>query len=103
MPVATSQQTTSSRPEILLFIPMNIFLKKLIIEPIITTGCIFPGSSPKMTSIASENINANMTNANNLNETISLTFGVLYCRSIPPLLHVIEMYNNPFVSNFKTR
>ncbi|MEE0901854.1 MAG: hypothetical protein UIB31_04930, partial [Methanobrevibacter sp.] len=49
--------TTSSKPESLFFIFMNIFLKNVMIEPIITTGCTLVGSSPKRTSIASENSN----------------------------------------------
>ena len=41
---------------------MKIFLKNVIIEPIITTGCIFVGSSPNITSIASENNKDNIIN-----------------------------------------
>ena len=56
---------------------MNIFLKKLIIEPIMTTGCILVGSSPKMTSIASEKNNANIINKNK------------FCEFIVPILEKI--------------
>jgi hypothetical protein len=38
---------------------MKMFLKKPMIEPIITTGCILVGNSPNTTSIATESNNAN--------------------------------------------
>ena len=61
---------------------MNILLKKLIIDPIMTTGCIFVGSSPKKTSIASEKINANIINNN------------MFCEFIVPILEkIISLIN----------
>ena len=51
---------TKRNPDSLFLIFIKIFLKKLMIEPIITTGWIFVGSSPNVTSIASENNNANI-------------------------------------------
>ena len=55
-------KTTTKKPDNLLFIFMNLFLKKSIIEPKITTGCIFVGSSPYITSIASETNKDNIIN-----------------------------------------
>ena len=61
---------TSSKPDSLFLILINLFLKKVIIEPMITTGWILVGSSPAMTSIAIDTINESMMNRNKFNETI---------------------------------
>jgi hypothetical protein len=58
----------SSKPDILFLILMKTFLKKPIIDPIITTGWIFVGISPKTTSIAIETNRDNMIKINKFNE-----------------------------------
>ena len=61
---------TSINPDSLPLMLMNLFLKNVISEPIITTGCIFVGSSPAITSIASETNSDSIINKNNSNESI---------------------------------
>lgn len=75
---------TNSKPDILLFTVMNIFLKKLIIDPIMTTGCILAGSSPNTKSIINDNIKAIIINKNKLNESIVFNSG-----NIMPLILII--------------
>jgi len=69
MPVQMPTETTSSSPDSLFFILMKILLKKLTIDPMITTGWILVGNSPKITSIAIAIINANIINKNNSKES----------------------------------
>ena len=57
-------QSDVKKPENLFLILINIFLKKSINFPIITTGCILDGISPKKISIASENNNDIIININ---------------------------------------
>ena len=61
-----AENKTRRKPDILLRILINSPLKKLIADPIITTGCILAGSSPKMTSIAIDDIKMNIININKL-------------------------------------
>ena len=81
----------SNRPDILFFILINKFLKKLMIDPMITTGCILPGSSPNTKSITNAKINDNIINKNNSNEIILLTF--VNNISLINLLYSIIVYN----------
>ena len=74
MPKTRAVKTTRSSPENLFFIFIKIFLKKLMIEPIITTGCIFVGNSPNTASIANDN-----KNETNINKKILF---ILYINSI---------------------
>ena len=68
---------TTNNPEILFLITINSFLKKLIIDPIITTGCILVGSSPNIMSIINDNSKANIINKNNFNDVIVLILVVI--------------------------
>ena len=67
-------KNVNKKPENLFFMLMNMLLKKFIRDPIITTGCIFAGNSPNMTSIASENNIPKTIKKNKFNETISFVF-----------------------------
>lgn len=82
---------TSNSPENLFLMEIYLLLKKLIIEPIITTGCILPGSSPNMTSIASETKNIIIININNFNEIILLES--VNINSLINLIIFIIIYN----------
>jgi hypothetical protein len=79
---------TSINPDHLLLMLMNLFLKNVISEPIITTGCIFVGSSPAITSIASETNSDSIINKNNSNESIFMEK-----ISVINLLYSIIVYN----------
>ena len=72
----THTPITTNNPDSLLLKLMKTFLKKLIIDPTITTGCILVGSSANIMSIINDNINAKMTNANIVNESRAFTFFV---------------------------
>lgn len=63
-----AENKTRSKPDNLFFMPMNIFLKKVIMDPMMTTGWILPGSSPKATSIAIESNKVKMININRFRE-----------------------------------
>jgi len=73
---------------------MNMFFEKFVIDPIITTGCIFVGSSPNRISIVIAASNVNIININKFIELILLFINIILLYSIIVYIYINKKINN---------